>query len=95
MCYVRSDESQMDAQQPWKKGGTASWVVAAGALESGDLEPRLQLLRDHADHCLPATLKMATLTYLTSLSCILCICIVFHMHPLRKGSGCWINGGCL
>ena len=41
----------MDAQQPWKKkGGTASWMAAAGALESGDseLEPRLQLLRGHA-----------------------------------------------
>ena len=38
----------MDAQQPCKKkGGTASWMAAAGALESGDseLEPRLQLLR--------------------------------------------------
>ena len=41
----------MDAQQPWKKkGGTASWMAAAGALESGDLElePRLQLLHGHA-----------------------------------------------
>ena len=41
----------MDAQQPWKKkGGTASWMAAAGALESGDseLEPRLQLLCGHA-----------------------------------------------
>ena len=41
----------MDAQQPWKmKGGTASWMAAGGALESGDseLKPRLQLLRGHA-----------------------------------------------
>ena len=34
----------MDAQQPWKKkGGTTSWMAAAGALESGDSEPCLQL----------------------------------------------------
>ena len=46
----------MDARQPWKKkGGTASWMAAAGALESGDSEPRLQLLRGHAYHCLPTT----------------------------------------
>ena len=45
------DTLSMDAQQPWKKkGGTASWMAAAGALESGDseLEPRLQLLHGHA-----------------------------------------------
>ena len=41
----------MDVQQPWKKkGGIASWMAAAEALESGDseLEPCLQLLRGHA-----------------------------------------------
>ena len=48
----------MDAQQPWKKkGGTASWMAAAGALESGDSEPRLQLLRGHAYQLLARHLK--------------------------------------
>ena len=49
------DTLSMDAQQPWKKGGTTSWMAAAGALESSDLEPRLQLLHGHMYHCLPAT----------------------------------------
>ena len=48
----------MDAQQPWKKkGGTTSWMAAAGALKSGELKPCLQLLHGHAYHCLPATLS--------------------------------------
>ena len=34
------DTLAIDAQQPWKKkGGTASWMAAAGALESGDSPP--------------------------------------------------------
>ena len=63
----------MDAQQPWKKeGGTASWTVAAGALESGDSEPRLQLLRGHAYRCLPATLMSKGHPLIVV---ILCVCL--------------------
>ena len=36
-------------------------MAAAGALESGDSEPRLQLLRGHAYHCLPTTLRVVIL----------------------------------
>ena len=78
----------MDAQLPWKKkGGTASWMAAAGALESGDseLEPRLQLLRGHARvSFLPATYGPHVTCALIGMNCNALACARgWHSTPIR------------